>query len=146
MRKVLVFLLTLGFAASAFALDLGNGLTVTGEVKAGLSVNSGDDGKDATDDNTAKAWNQDAERAYRIRTTFGYAGDWGGAKIRLQADGNAEIITVPAAANPEVYRPDIFTQFAYGWADFLEKKVVVYGGLAMEDLWGLGKLSANVFD
>jgi hypothetical protein len=128
--KVLVFLLTLGFAASAFAINLVEGLTLAGEVKAGLSVNSGDDGKDATDDTTAKAWNNDAGQINRARLTFAYTGGWGGAKIRLQSLGFAGAVTAP---------------YAYGWANLLDGKIVVSGGDIGDDLWGLGKL-ANVFD
>jgi hypothetical protein len=130
MKKVLVFLLILSIAGGAvFALDLGNGLTVAGEVKAGLAVESEDDGKTDTDDTTARAWNQDAKEVFRIRTTFEYTADWGGAKIRFQSVGG-----------------DFSAAKAYGWGNFLDKKVVVYGGKGLDDLWGLGKLSANVFD
>ncbi|MDR1094999.1 MAG: hypothetical protein LBL31_01275, partial [Spirochaetaceae bacterium] len=113
MKKVLVFLLTLGFAASAFALDLGNGLTVTGEVKAGVNVYSADDGNSDTDDTNVKAWNQDAGQINRARLTFAYAGDWGGAKVRLQSLGFAGAVTAP---------------YAYGWANLLGGKIVVSGG------------------
>jgi hypothetical protein len=66
----------------------------------------------------------------RVRLTAGYEADWGGAKIRLQS----------------LSGENFGTKFAYGWANFLDKKIVVSGGLAIEDLWGLGKLSDNVFD
>jgi hypothetical protein len=124
--KVLVFLLTLGFAASAFAVDLGNGLTLEGEVKAGLSVDYVDKGDDSM---TAKALNDDAGESFRIRTTFNYAADWGGAKIRLQSVGG-----------------DFSAPRVYGWGNFLGKKIVIHGGKGIDDFWGLGKLSENVFD
>jgi hypothetical protein len=138
MKKVLVFLLTLGFAVSAFAVDLGNGFTLVGEVKTGLAVETADDGNGDTDDTTAKGWNQDAERALRVRLTAGYAADWGGAKIRFQSDEKEP--------GPGEQGTLFFTKFAYGWANILGGKIVVSGGQAIEDIWGLGKLSANVFD
>ncbi|MDR1095386.1 MAG: hypothetical protein LBL31_03255, partial [Spirochaetaceae bacterium] len=36
--------------------------------------------------------------------------------------------------------------YAYGWANLLGGKIVVSGGDIGDDLWGLGKLAANVFD
>jgi hypothetical protein len=130
MKKVLVFLLTLGFVANAFALDLGNGLTLNGEVKTGLRVATTADESEDTDDTTAGGYNDDADAQLRVRLTAGYEADWGGAKIRLQSLGGAQFVP----------------RFAYGWANFLDKKIVVSGGLAIEDIWGLGKLSDNVFD
>jgi hypothetical protein len=149
MRKVLVFLLTLGFAASAFALDLGNGLTVTGEVKTGFGVQNADDGKDDTENTTANFRNNDADQGFRGRVTFGYTGDWGGAKIRLQSDGiggpaiarNATTLN-PAAGGGGTF----YLNYAYGWANFLDSKIVLSGGKIGDDLWGLGKLSINAFD
>jgi hypothetical protein len=129
MKKVLVFLLTLSFVASAYALDLGNGLTIDGEVKTGLGVFTEDDGVDTTDDTLLGGWNDDAGKAIRIRTAFTYATDLGGIKIRMESLG--------AAFDPAK---------AFGWANFLDKKVVVHGGKGIDDLWGLGKLSENVFD
>jgi hypothetical protein len=133
MKKVLVFLLTLGLAAGAFAIDLGNGLTVAGEVKAGLAVRTADDGIDDTTDTRLRAWNQDAGQILRTRLTATYEGDWGGAKIRFQSTG---------------FGGNFAPAFAYGWANFLDKKIVLYAGDmdgAATDLWGLGKL-ANIFD
>jgi hypothetical protein len=132
MKKFLIFLLTLSFVASAFALDLGEGLTLTGEVKSGIGVFSADDGEGDTDDTKIKFYNNDAGKDFRGRLTFLYDADWGGGKIRLHSEGGSSApVSVP---------------YGYGWANFLEKKIVLYGGWIGDDLWGLGKLSQNVFD
>ncbi|MDR1468324.1 MAG: hypothetical protein LBT00_03420 [Spirochaetaceae bacterium] len=135
-----------------FAIDLGNGLTLEGEVKAGLRVKTADDSvalfdpdgfdfnnmpkkakvdqADDSGDTRISLWNNDADRALRTRLTLNYDGELAGAKIRLNSDD---------ATTPVLDR-------AYGWANFLDKKVVVYGGKIGDDLWGLGKLSINAFD
>jgi hypothetical protein len=138
MKKVLVFLLTLGLAAGAFAVDLGNGLKVDGEVKAGLRVLSAADDKDDTEDTQASVFNQDAGQTIRYRLTFGYTGDWGGAKIRLQSD-DSNITGGDKSVG-------FYAKYAYGWVNILGGKIVVSGGHIGDDLWGLGKLGANVFD
>jgi hypothetical protein len=127
--KVLVFLLTLGFVTSAFALDLGNGLTLNGEVKTGLAVNTVADENEDNEDTKASGWNEDAGQVLRVRLTAGYEADWGGAKIRLQSDGG-----------------NFFPKFAYGWANFLGEKIVVYGGQIDGHLWGTGNFSLTVID
>jgi hypothetical protein len=132
--------------ASAFALDLGNGLTLVGDVRTGISVNSVDDGKDDNNDTMLKPWNQDAELGFRVRTTFTYAGDWGGATIRFQADPNAAYRSNATSASTPVYSPFAYVKWAYGWANFLDKKIVVYGGQDIDQLWGTAKLGAHVFD
>jgi hypothetical protein len=66
-----------------------------------------------------------------------YTGDLGGVKIRLNVDDAS--VTAPGAAALLVDR-------AYGWANFLDKKIVVAGGRIGDDLWGLGKLPINAFD
>jgi hypothetical protein len=136
-----------------FAIDLGNGLTLEGEVKAGFGVLTEDDSpvfdpddavntgdyskaevaqKDDSDNTGASLWNEDAGQVLRTRLTFNYVGDLAGARIRLQS--------VDGESAPTVTR-------AFGWANFLDKKVVVYGGkIGGDDLWGLGKLPINVFD
>jgi hypothetical protein len=138
MKKVLVFLLTLSFAASAFAIDFGNGLTLAGEVKAGVRVLSQGDGNDDTEDTSASFYNADAGQNLRYRLTFGYTGDWGGAKIRLQSD-DSNVSTGSDSVG-------FYAKYAYGWINLLDGKVVVSGGHIGDDLWGLGKLGANVFD
>ncbi|MDR0639687.1 MAG: hypothetical protein LBG27_12440 [Spirochaetaceae bacterium] len=136
MKKVLVFLLTLGFVANMFAIDFGNGLTAAGEVKAGIRVDSADDGSEDTSyDTKVYTYNNDADKSFRTRLTLGYTGDWGGAKIRFESLG------APAEA-----KATFATKYAYGWANLLDSKIVLSGGAIGDDLWGLGKLSTNVFD
>jgi hypothetical protein len=153
MKKVLVFLLTLGFVASAYAIDFGNGLTLTGEVKTGVRVTTAADGDDDTDDTLISGWNNDAGRALRTRATFSYTGDWGGAKIRLQGNGfgapNIPSGTDKTPGKLEDLTPlngVVFVEYAYGWANLLDSKIVLSAGKIGDDLWGLGKLSGNVFD
>ncbi|MDR1470246.1 MAG: hypothetical protein LBT00_13260 [Spirochaetaceae bacterium] len=164
-----------------FAIDLGNGLTLEGEVKAGLKVATADespvigvlstynrpafnpDAYDSNNDGTVNAndfpvkddvtraedsdntrlslWNNDAGANYRARVTANYGGDWGGAKLVLEAiNGNTT-----AAADAD-NTGGFYAHTYYGWANFLDKKVVVYGGKITDDLWGLGKLPINAFD
>jgi hypothetical protein len=136
MKRFLVFALVLMLAgASAFAVDLGNGLTATGEVKTGVKVGTTDDGDDDTTDTKVEGRNEDAGQAFRTRLTLAYTGDWGGAKIRFQGLG--------FTGDTSAY---FSTKYAYGWANLLDSKIVLYGGGIGDDLWGLGKLGANVFD
>jgi hypothetical protein len=136
MKRFLVFALVLVFTgASAFALDLGNGLTADGEVKTGLRVATENDGDDDTQDTKAGGYNNDADVPFRTRLALGYAGDWGGAKILFQSLG--------FGGDASAY----FTaKSAYGWVNLLDSKIVVSGGIIGDNLWGLGKLGANVFD
>jgi hypothetical protein len=121
-------------AAGAFALDVGNGLTIAGEVKAGAGVFSVDDGnEDTAYDTTVRGYNNDAGMTFRTRLTATYTADWGGAKLRYQSG------TFAGSAG---FAPTI----AYGWANFLDQKIVLSGGVIGDDLWGLGKLATNVFD
>jgi hypothetical protein len=149
-------------AAGAFAIDLGNDLTIVGEVKAGLKVDGADDspsfdpdeGKGSlidedddswigptkaqvdkagkTEDTRVSLYNNDADRTLRTRLTLNYDGEWGGGKIRFHTD-NA------LTGTPSFPK-------AYGWGNFLGKKIVVYGGKGFDDLWGLGKLPTFAFD
>jgi hypothetical protein len=136
MKRFLVFALVLMLAgASAFAVDLGNGLTATGEVKTGVKVGTTDDGNDDTTDTKVEGRNEDAGKDFRTRLTLAYTGDWGGAKIRFQGLG--------FGGDNAAY---FHTKYAYGWANLLDSKIVLSGGIIGDDLWGLGKLGANVFD
>jgi hypothetical protein len=70
---------------------------------------------------------------FRTRLTLGYNVDQGGAKIRLQT-------------NDSIADPKIGVEFAYGWANFLGKKITVSAGKIDGHEWGLGKLHTNAFD
>ncbi|MDR1469942.1 MAG: hypothetical protein LBT00_11695 [Spirochaetaceae bacterium] len=155
-----------------FAIDLGNGLTLEGEVKTGLKVNTADDRPkvgstpaafnpdnyvapsgnadkpavdqaEDSDNTTVSLWNNDAGATYRARLTANYAGDLAGAKLVLgTVDGLA-------STDPESgwNGGGFYAYTYYGWANFLDKKVVVYGGkITADDLWDLGKLPINAFD
>jgi hypothetical protein len=118
-------------AAHGFALDLGNGLVIEGEVKAGVEVKTADDGDaDTAYDTTARGYNNDAGEEARARATVTYAGEAGGVKIRLQGLGYAGNASVP---------------LFYGWANLFDSKAVLSAGVIGDDAWGLGKL-LNVFD
>ncbi|MDR0638964.1 MAG: hypothetical protein LBG27_08735 [Spirochaetaceae bacterium] len=119
-----------------FALDVGNGLTIAGEVKTGIRADSVDDGnEDTAYDTKVRGFNNDADKDFRTRLTVTYSGDWGGAKIRFQSLSFGGDTTAPFT-----------TKYAYGWANLLDSKIVLSGGVIGDDLWGLGKLGANVFD
>ncbi|MDR1230639.1 MAG: hypothetical protein LBK61_04470 [Spirochaetaceae bacterium] len=108
---------------------------------------------DDTDDTLISGWNNDAGRALRVRTTFDYAGDWGGAKIRLQSNGFGAP-NIPSGTSTNNGKLEdltplngvVFVEYAYGWANLLDSKIVLSAGKIGDDLWGLGKLSGNVFD
>jgi hypothetical protein len=121
-----------------FAIDLGNGLTAAVEVRTGIAVETADDGdEDTAYDTTARFWNDDAGQTFRPRLTLGYSADWGGAKLRLEAPGYTQ-----SAASP------FYARYAYGWANFLDKKIVFTGGNlgGIDHLWGTAKLSGYVID
>jgi hypothetical protein len=138
MKKVLVFLLTLGFAASAFALDLGNGLTLSGEVTTGFRVDSVDDGVSATDDTSVHYGNGD--QAVLGQLTFEYTADRGGVKLVLKSAHK------PKADAAELDDGAFQIPTAVGYVNLFGGKVVITGGKDIGDKWGLGKLHANAFD
>jgi hypothetical protein len=128
MKKLLVFALVLVFTGAAvFAAEVADGFTIGGEVKTGVSIQTKEDGLEDKEDTTAVLWND--SDALRANLTFKYDVDAGGAMVRL------------ATAND----PGKILDKAYGWANFLDKKIVLYGGIIDGDLWGLGKLT-NAFD
>jgi hypothetical protein len=126
MKKLLVVLLILSVAGGMFAADVGDGFTITGEVKSGFGVFSQDDGNDDNGDDTyIQAWNNDAGNAFRFRVNLGWAGDVGGTKFRLQArdDQEGAYVTLPKA---------------FGWVNLLDKKIVIWGGHGVDNLYGTG--------
>ena len=130
MKKVLALLLSFVVVTGAFAIDVGNGLSILGEVKAGLKVFSrGDDDNSDTDETRVEPWNDDAGESLRTRLTFQYDVDAGGVKIRQQAIGAGGFTT----------------KYAYGWLNLLDKQIRLSAGQIGDDVWGLGKIT-NVFD
>jgi hypothetical protein len=132
MKKMLVVLLILSVAGGMFAADVGEGFTITGEVKSGFGVFSQDDEVDNGDDTYIRAWNNDAGNAFRFRLNFGWAGDVGGTKFRIQArDDNEGVYTTMAKA--------------FGWVNLLDKKIVIWGGHGVDNIYGTaGVVDDNV--
>jgi hypothetical protein len=124
MKKLLIVLLILSVAGSIFAVDLGDGFTLGGEVKSGFGIFSQDDGDDDNGDDTyIQALNDDAGSPLRGRLNFGWAGDVGGTKFRLQANSGTDAVTMPKA---------------FGWVNLLDKKIVIWGGHGVDDIYGTG--------
>jgi hypothetical protein len=137
MKKFLVVLLALAVAGGAFAVDLPDGLTLAGEVKAGFGVFGASDGDDDTDDIYAKGWNDDAGSALRARLDFGWEGDIGGTKIRLEADNNY-YLSDSIFGNINVALPQ-----AFGWVNLLGSKIVLWGGHGVDAIYGTGGVVDN---
>jgi hypothetical protein len=126
MKKLLIVLLILSVAGGMFAADVGEGFTITGEVKSGFGIFSQDDGNDNNGDDTyIKGWNDDAGNAFRFRLNLGWAGDVGGTKFRFQARDDQE---------------DVYTKIvkAFGWVNLLDSKIVIWGGHGVDNIYGTG--------
>lgn len=116
MKKMLVVLLSLAVAGGVFAVDLPDGLSVTGEVKTGLRI-------DAYDGDTAGyGYNNDAGENFRARVNVDLVGERGGVKTRFQ------VLNTDAATMAR----------AFGFVNLFNKHVVVWGGLGVEDIYGVG--------
>jgi hypothetical protein len=139
MKKVIALLLAFVVAAGAFAIDLGNGLTIAGEVKTGLKIGTQDDGDDDTDDTRIEPFNNDYGGLIRVRTTFQYENEAGGAKIRLQARNYT------GDENKDVPTGYFTAKYAYGWFNLLDSQIRLSAGAIGDDVWGQGQIQ-NVFD
>jgi hypothetical protein len=112
-------------SGSLFALDLGNGLTLEGEVLGGVRI-IGEDGHAMKSEATYDDW-EDVPTRFRLTATykterFGLAGRY---EYRIDA---------PARDT-----------WAYGWINFLDKMVVLYTGKIDPNHWGTkGDLDANL--
>ncbi|GHU16728.1 hypothetical protein FACS1894163_06610 [Spirochaetia bacterium] len=129
MKKILVVLLILGFVAGGvFAADLGEGLSISGEISSGINAESSDG------DTYVSLWHDDGGNA-RALLTFEWATDAGGFKTQLKGiagyDGNASSVTVP---------------WAWGWVNLFNNKATLVAGKIDSNVWGLGNLSTNAFD
>ncbi|GHU16753.1 hypothetical protein FACS1894163_06700 [Spirochaetia bacterium] len=133
MKKILFVLLILGFVAGGvFAADLGEGLTISGEIASGISAVSTKDGKD--DDVTyVSLWHDDGGNA-RALLNFFWETEVGGFKAQLKgvagADGGGPV-TIP---------------WAWGWVNLFNNKATIVAGKMDNSAWGLGNLSTNAFD
>jgi hypothetical protein len=131
MKKMLVVLLILSVAGGMFAADVGEGFTITGEVKSGFGVFSQDDELDNGDDTYIQAWNDDAGSIHRVRVNLQWEGDVGGTKIRFQSSGGST---------------DVILHQAYGWLNLLDKKIVLWGGHNLAYLFNTGGVQDAWFD
>ncbi|MFP3041035.1 hypothetical protein LQZ19_04335 [Treponema primitia] len=130
MRKMLVFLLLLAVAGSMFAVDLGDGFEVTGEVISGLGIFTEDDGIANGDDNYVMAWNDDGEYSFRGRLNLGWTGDIGGTKVQLESW--------------DTY--GVTLSKAFGWVNLFGDKVVIWGGHGVDDIYATGGVVDEFID
>jgi hypothetical protein len=150
MKKLLVFALVLVFTGAAvFAVDFGNGFTLGGEVKAGVGVTTQNDGNDGTKDTTAVV----GPDGLSAGLTLGYEDEKGGAKAKFTLNGKAGTseVTVSEEVMPEdfsatVPAPSVNYDYAFGWINLLEKKIVIHGGKIDPSLWGTGGVVDKKFD
>ncbi|GAB6391995.1 MAG: hypothetical protein MdMp014T_1368 [Treponematales bacterium] len=133
MKKALLFLMALAVAGGAFALDVGNGLTLEGEAAGGIQVVTKDD------DTKIALYNDDAG-ANRVRLIAGYSGGIIGAKLRLESKLDYfQISGIPTGSD---ISGNIAGEAAllqgYGWANLAGGKVVLAGGDIFDALYGTG--------
>ncbi|GHV27428.1 hypothetical protein AGMMS4952_09080 [Spirochaetia bacterium] len=133
MKKMLVLLLALAVAGGVFAIDLPDGLSISGEVKSGLRIQGQDHGNDA-DDIKVSAYNDDAGDTYRFRLNLGWAGDIGGTKLRFQARGDE------GTGDHQDNVAGARLAKAFGWVNLLDKKIVIWGGHGTDDIYGVGAI------
>lgn len=126
MKRILVFLLLIGFAAGAFALDLGKGFFVYGKIITGLRIDTEDKGDD-TDKTQVYLFEDDYWVRFRSQLDFGYEDDWGGFNSFIRADYNG------SDRVGGYYLP-----VGWGWLNFLDKRIVVDIGDIYGHRWGLG--------
>ncbi|MDR1230943.1 MAG: hypothetical protein LBK61_06030 [Spirochaetaceae bacterium] len=108
---------------------------MSGEVGTGFGIRSSDDGKDDTPNTMARAW--DGDRDLTASVTFSYENEAGGAKVK----GVGEFADASGSSNGVLK-----VGTAFGWANFLDKKIVVHAGKDFGGKWGLGELHTNAFD
>jgi hypothetical protein len=142
MKKLLVFALVLVIAgAAAFAIDLGNGLEIDGQIMTGVKVETP---VDPSGDTKVSLEHSDATHSnqYHPFVGFRYTADWGGARVRFDVNHTTVLLS---PLDGSVY-PVTIMPIAYGWVNLLESKIVISAGTIAEAIWGLGELSSNVFD
>lgn len=126
MKKFLVCFLLVGFAASAFALDLGQGFFVYGKIVTGLRIDTEDKGDDS-DKTQVYLFEDDYWVRFRSQLDFGYESEWGGFNSFIRADYNG------GGRTGEYYLP-----VGWGWLNFFDKRLVVEVGDIYGHKWGLG--------
>lgn len=125
MKKLVGLFLLIGLAASAFALDLGEGFFVYGKIVTGLRVDTEDKGDGFKND--VYLFEDDYWVRFRSQLDFGYASEWGGFYSFIRADYNGDSRT------GEYYLPR-----GWGYLNFLDKRIVVDIGDIDGHKWGLG--------
>jgi hypothetical protein len=155
-------------AAGAFAIDLGNGFTLEGEVKAGFKVETKDDGyvinpddlynkaedpgvvtfPGGTGDATKKADVALKDDSDNTRASLWNedAGKYFRTRLTLGYDVEQGGAKIRLQTNDSLNDSKIGVEYAYGWAHFLGKKITVSVGKIDGHAWGLGKLHTNAFD
>ena len=139
----LVLILTIA-GGGIFALDLGNGLEVTGGVNTGVSVNTAVNtaGDYAT---TVSPYSADEDGTFGVNVAFRYTAGAGGFAFKLANSGTpAATVTPPATVTGAIINYVKFP-YAYGWINFLQGDIItLYGGAIDGALWGT--TSGNVLD
>jgi hypothetical protein len=130
MKKALVFLLILAVAGGLFAVDLGNGVSLAGEIVTGAIIKT-----DGPADTTKFYAGHSDPDLNRLRLTLGYASDIFGFSYRLEAK---EFNSMSQTNHQGAQTLD--TAFAYGWVDLLDSKIRLVGGKIDSNAWGLGKV------
>ncbi|MDR2398485.1 MAG: hypothetical protein LBD74_06970 [Spirochaetaceae bacterium] len=126
MKRLFVFLLLIGFAASSFALDVGEGFFFYGKVITGLRIDTEDKGDDS-DKTQVYLFEDDYWVRFRSQLDFGYESEWGGYNSFIRADYNG------GDRVGGYYLP-----VGWGWLNFFDKRIVVDVGDIYGHKWGLG--------
>jgi hypothetical protein len=127
MKKLLVFLLLLGFTASAFAFTVGDtGFFFYGKIITGLRIDTENKG-DGSENTQVYLFEDDYWVRFRSQLDFGYESEWGGFNSFIRADYNGD------TKKGEYYLP-----VGWGWLNFLNKRIIVEVGDIYGHKWSLG--------
>ena len=136
MKKLLAVFVIFALACGGlFALDLGNGLEVTGGVNTGVSVDTAaNTGDYAT---TVRPFSKDEEDTFGVSLALKYTAGRGGFAFKLANTGDLSGSAGPGGMNWVKF------PWAYGWVNFLQGDIItLYGGAIDGSLWG--STSANI--
>jgi hypothetical protein len=139
MKKVLALALAISFAGSAFALDVGNGLAITGSVKTGVRVEGSSQEGNPDYEGGGKGgaqiypWNDDAGHSFRTEATFTYKNGGSGFTTRLRAQQQNGGFN---NATPNSNGFQLIVPFAYGYTDLLGNGLLeLSGGILDNGKW-----------
>jgi hypothetical protein len=143
MKKLLAIFVIFALACGGlFALDLGNGLEVTGGVNTGISVDTKNPiaatppGADEYQ-TTVRPYSADEDGVFGVNLAARYTAGRGGFAFKI-ANGTLAA-GMPGMANWAKF------PYAYGWVNFLQGDIItLYGGAIDGALWGT--TSGNVLD